>query len=995
MPRSLSCSEFRCVEFRYQANQGGTMNDQISSECPQSNLLVNFLHGKLSPAQLKQCESHLESCPSCHETLTGLNLEDTLTERIADVLKQEETEGVENDSEQATEDSAEVKNLLNRLMSEDFRRSAMAAVHGVQATQMEMLTDRAVEVLSCLSPDEDSLGVIGDYKLIRLIGAGSMGVVFQAFDQTLERMVALKVLRPSLGQAARDRFLTEAKLAASIEHINVVTIFQVGQVDRLAFMAMQWLPGQTLDSKLASEEPMDNEQIVEIVRQIAAGLTAAHQKQLVHRDIKPANLWICEEDQQLKILDFGLARVNDEASNLTATGMLVGTPGFMSPEQTMGADLDARSDLFSLGCVLYRLLSGNTPFESPNVLATLKSIQSDQPMAPAQPDNDVDSDLSDLAMCLLEKDAADRPQTASQTIQLLTNPRAQWTMDVLSYSGSSKRTAVRSPTAVGTGGRAGRRWATWTATTIGLLIVGAFGLLLSPQIIRIATNQGEIVIESSDDNVEVQVLKNGKVIHVIDAKTQQSFSLDSGQYSLNAVAKQSVGSHNSFSIKPNKLIMKRGETAIVSVTLVAKQEGNQQVAAASSEQPFYQGKSFGEWAKIAKRDRDPNVQADALKACTEIAETAEEHQQTLQGVSALAKTIERESGYEVFNHTFLYPNREDETDLFRHHGVMLKAVGSADSAQIFDFIKSEISSGTRTGRLVCWHYLSRKTLQSREAILNRTKGASQWTRSRYAKIDNIAARFTELSDVIGEHFDKPEVRVIAGYLIPKNLVAPAPTVEQLQKSAVGQQLRAFLKTATANQRFEVHQLALKIFADDQEILQAYQSDLLDPKQNATFAQHYSVSRSWHHVKTALFIHLLRNSILSPKHLEDTNVSDQVRASRVSNAAGLLAGIIDGVLADDEQRLLLTTTWSGGSSRSPSLRAGSSMSNYEITEILLANIKSVGAKQATAKSQQRLLQSLKKLSSSLKESLADTPAKNAERSAKLIKDLDEVITLMQK
>ena len=502
------------------------MNDQISSECPQSNLLVNFLHGKLSPAQLEQCESHLEHCPSCHETLAGLNLDDTLTEQLADVLQQEETEGVQNDSEQAAEDSAEVENLLNRLMSEDFRRSAMASEHGVQAPQMEMLTDRAVEVLRCLSPDEDSLGVIGDYKLIRLIGAGSTGVVFQAFDQTLERMVALKVLRPSLGQVARDRFLTEAKLAASIEHVNVVTIFQVGQVDRLAFMAMQWLPGQTLDSKLASEEPMDNEQIVEIVRQIAAGLTAAHQKQLVHRDIKPANLWICEEDQQLKILDFGLARVNDDASNLTATGMLVGTPGFMSPEQTLGADLDGRSDLFSLGCVLYRLLSGNTPFESPNVLATLKSIQSDQPMTPAQSDNDVDSDLSDLAMCLLEKDAADRPQTASQTIQLLTNPRDQWTMDVLSYSGSSKRTAASSLTAAATGGRAGRRWATWTATIIGLLIVGAFGLLLSPQIIRIATNQGEIVIESSDDNVEVQVLKNGKVIHVIDAKTQQSFSLD-------------------------------------------------------------------------------------------------------------------------------------------------------------------------------------------------------------------------------------------------------------------------------------------------------------------------------------------------------------------------------------------------------------------------------------------------------------------------------------
>ena len=359
------------------------MINQPSDECPEPSVLEQFLRGKLQPPQLERCESHLKDCDVCHETLAELNNDDTLTERLVDVLQNGDSGYVEDDSIEASEDSNEVNNLLDRLISDDFKRSAMAAgpEGGNRRTaQMEMVADRAAEILRCVSPDDDSLGILGDYKLIRLLGAGSTGVVFQALDQTLHRTVALKVLRPSLGKVARTRFLTEAKLAASIEHANVVTIFQVGQVDRLAFMAMQWLPGQTLETLLASGKQLESDQIIEITRQVAAGLSAAHQKQLVHRDIKPANLWICDEDQQLKILDFGLARINDGDQNLTTTGMLAGTPGFMSPEQTRGLELDGRSDLFSLGCVMYRLLSGQLPFGATSILATLTSIQSDHPL---------------------------------------------------------------------------------------------------------------------------------------------------------------------------------------------------------------------------------------------------------------------------------------------------------------------------------------------------------------------------------------------------------------------------------------------------------------------------------------------------------------------------------------------------------------------------------------------------------------------------------------
>ena len=215
-------------------------------------------------------------------------------------------------------------------------------------------------MLRCIDPpangDEDSLGTLGDYRLLRLIGAGGSGVVFQARDTSLDRLVALKVLRPSLGELARDRFIAEARLAASIEHDNVVTIYQIGQHDRLAFIAMQWVPGETLEARLARESNvLDETTVREFVSQIASGLSAAHQRQLIHRDIKPANIWICDDTDRIKILDFGLARIADEESSLTQTGMLAGTPSFMSPEQARGMELDPRSDLFSLGCVMYLL----------------------------------------------------------------------------------------------------------------------------------------------------------------------------------------------------------------------------------------------------------------------------------------------------------------------------------------------------------------------------------------------------------------------------------------------------------------------------------------------------------------------------------------------------------------------------------------------------------------------------------------------------------------
>lgn len=192
-------------------------------------------------------------------------------------------------------------------------------------------------------------------SIVKLIGSGSTGVVFLANDLRLDRRVVLKILRPSLGQPAQTRFIAEAKATAAIQHPNVVTIYEVGSDGPLSYIAMQWSPGETLDSLLQTADPLPLAEVRRLVSEVAHGLAAAHARGLIHRDIKPANVWITEKSGEAKILDFGLVRVTDEDPQLTCTGMIAGTPCFMSPEQSRGDALDHRSDLFSLGCLLYQV----------------------------------------------------------------------------------------------------------------------------------------------------------------------------------------------------------------------------------------------------------------------------------------------------------------------------------------------------------------------------------------------------------------------------------------------------------------------------------------------------------------------------------------------------------------------------------------------------------------------------------------------------------------
>src|SRR5262245_24550600 len=238
--------------------------------------------------------------------------------------------------------------------------------------------------LDFLDPPEGAshLGSLSTFNIMRVVGRGGMGVVLHAVDTCLERDVAIKVLDPELAhdELARTRFCREARAAASISHENVVAVHSVEHEEGkdLPFLVMELISGESLEKKIERQGRLSLKEIVGIGRQTAAGLAAAHEKGLIHRDIKPANILLEQSGQRVKLTDFGLARAAEDV-RLTRTGLVAGTPLYMSPEQASGDELDARSDLFSLGIVLYELATGEPPFNGKTPLAVLKRLTEEQP----------------------------------------------------------------------------------------------------------------------------------------------------------------------------------------------------------------------------------------------------------------------------------------------------------------------------------------------------------------------------------------------------------------------------------------------------------------------------------------------------------------------------------------------------------------------------------------------------------------------------------------
>jgi serine/threonine protein kinase len=265
------------------------------------------------------------------------------------------------------------------------------------------------------------VGTLGPYRVVKQLGAGGMGAVYLAIDTRLDRKLALKVMLPEFAadRQAKERFLREARAAAKISHDNVVTVFEADEREGVPYIAMQFLQGYPLDDYLRTKGAPALPHIIRIGREAAAGLSAAHALGLVHRDIKPANLWLEAPNGRVKVLDFGLAKPIGSDTELTKSGAVVGTPSFMSPEQARGQKVDHRTDIFSLGAVLYRLCTGQNPFHGPNVMAVLMALGSDDPTPVRELNPNVPESLAQLIHQLLAKKPEQRPQTAAEVAKRL------------------------------------------------------------------------------------------------------------------------------------------------------------------------------------------------------------------------------------------------------------------------------------------------------------------------------------------------------------------------------------------------------------------------------------------------------------------------------------------------------------------------------------------------------------------------------------------------
>jgi serine/threonine protein kinase len=372
-----------------------------TSPCPNREKLNRLVSSALSTDDEAALLAHLETCQVCQQQLEQLAGGAETLAALAGQL--------------AVASASEPPPKL---------AAVMAALQTEAAPSHEPLLAEVSPDLppGFLQPPREAghLGRLEHYEVIEEIGRGAMGIVLRAFDEKLHRFVAIKVMSPQLANHAtsRRRFVREGHAAAAVCHEHVVTIHSVDEAAGLPYLVMQYVGGVSLQERLDRTGPLEVPEILRIGMQAAAGLAAAHAQGLVHRDIKPANLLLENGVERVKITDFGLARAVDDAS-LTQSGVIAGTPQYMAPEQARGETIDARADLFSLGCVLYALATGRPPFRGGSSMAVLRRICDDRQRPIRELNPEIPDWLAAIIEKLLAKNPGDRFQSAKELSDLL------------------------------------------------------------------------------------------------------------------------------------------------------------------------------------------------------------------------------------------------------------------------------------------------------------------------------------------------------------------------------------------------------------------------------------------------------------------------------------------------------------------------------------------------------------------------------------------------
>lgn len=496
------------------------MTTNQSSACLTAESMERLAQGELPAAEMVVIEEHIGTCESCRSMLDSSSLDAMWHDEVLPVLQ-----GTSEDGERLHEGQGD----------------------GHDEQSLESL-------LKLLGPTDDphKIGRIGTYEVIGVIGRGGMGIVFKAFDAALNRFVAIKMLLPHLAVsgAARKRFAREGQAAAAVIDDNVLPIYSVAEWQGVPYLVTQYSRGTTLQKRIQDQGPLELKEILRIGIQTAKGLAAAHAQGLVHRDVKPSNILLDGTVERALLTDFGLARAVDDAS-ITRTGTIAGTPQYMSPEQARGGSVDARSDLFGLGCVLYTMCTGRPPFRADNSYAVLRLITDAEPRPIREINPEIPEWLCRLINRLMAKSPNDRFASAAEVATLLEQCLAhvqQPTVAPVPEQLRAKKTASQRM-------RIGRSMVAIGAMLIGLL--GLFGFVISIQ-----SQEGTLLIESSVDDVTVRVSQGDTVVRKLTvSKAGTKIDVAAGSYTV-AIE----GNVDGIAIENDKVNLRRGDTEIVKLT---------------------------------------------------------------------------------------------------------------------------------------------------------------------------------------------------------------------------------------------------------------------------------------------------------------------------------------------------------------------------------------------------------------------------------------------
>lgn len=488
-------------------------------------ILSRYLAGDATDEESQLCEELLNE-PRSVEHLIGELEANPTDDSLLETLR-----NLENHSTQFNLENAEPKSLVEQIQS-------LVANQSVGQDDFDRF----------LAPPEssDEIGRIAHYRVVEFIASGGMGLVFKAEDSKLNRMVCIKVLKPSLAtnRGAVARFEREVQAAARLRNTRITTVLEFGEHKEVPYLVMELLEGQSLRDKLTIEGKFAPEVARKLTIQIAEGLRYAHQRGYLHRDIKPENIWVTPEGD-VKLLDFGLTRSFEGTTNLTHSGTILGTPTYMSPEQVQGKELDAKSDLFSVGTVLFEMLTGESPFGKSNLFSTMMSVANDAITFPETTDpNSIPEDLQQLIHSLLKKSPEDRMESADQLITALTSEDGAALI--------SKTRSKKSPISL---------------VSVGLVggVVGACCLALAFALYQF-NDKGTLIVEA-DPSVNVSIAN--EEVSIEDPQTGKRFKvaigetpLPSGVYQL-----QMQDESGQYTLSSEVIAIRRGEQQIVRIEL--------------------------------------------------------------------------------------------------------------------------------------------------------------------------------------------------------------------------------------------------------------------------------------------------------------------------------------------------------------------------------------------------------------------------------------------